>query len=221
MSEPTTVGPRRWLLVAAACLAIAAVAFAVGRFSAFGAGSAPRTPSTDSADAGFARDMQVHHAQAVDMAMQIYRKTSDDELRMLSYDIATTQGAQKGEMFDWLVSWGLPQNGGALMSWMTGADHGGHGMPATPASEADMRTAMGMATDAELIALAAATGRFADCQFLALMIRHHEGAIPMADAVIAGGSQPRVLQVAAAMKTGQLAEIDGMRSMQSRLGCAR
>ncbi|KAA9108486.1 DUF305 domain-containing protein [Microbacterium rhizomatis] len=201
-----------------ACLAIAAVAFAIGRFTAFGAGT-PATPASDSADAGFARDMQVHHAQAVDMAMQIYRKTDDDELRTLSYDIATAQSAQKGEMYDWLVSWGLPQSGGPLMSWMSDADHAGHGSAASPTSDADLRAAMGMATDAELTALAQATGTPADCLFLDLMIRHHEGAIPMADAVLARGSQPRVLEVAAAMKAGQLAEIDAMHSIQARLGC--
>lgn len=201
-----------------ACVAIAAVAFAIGRFTAFGAGT-PATPSTDSADAGFARDMQVHHAQAVDMAMQIYRKTADDELRTLSYDIATAQSTQKGEMYDWLVSWGLPQSGGALMSWMTGADHAGHDAAASPASDADLRAAMGMATDAELAALADAQGDEANCLFLSLMIRHHDGAIPMADAVLERGTQARVKEVAASMKSGQLAEIDAMRAIQSRLAC--
>ena len=49
-------------------------------------------------DAGFARDMQMHHAQAVDMAMTIYAETDDDELRALAYDIATGQSSQRGEM---------------------------------------------------------------------------------------------------------------------------
>ncbi|WP_375385680.1 DUF305 domain-containing protein [uncultured Microbacterium sp.] len=215
----TTPRRRRWPLVLIACIAIAAVAFAIGRFTAFGAG-APATLASDSADAGFARDMQVHHAQAVDMAMQIYRKTTDDQLRTLSYDIATSQAAQKGEMFGWLVAWGLPQNGGALMSWMTDADHPGHGSAATPTSDAELRAEMGIATDAKLAELARATGATADCLFLGLMIRHHEGAIPMADAVLARGAEARVREVAAAMKAGQLAEIDAMRFLQSRLRCA-
>ena len=41
----------------------------------------------------------------------------------------------------------------------------------------------------------------------------------MADAVIELGSEPRVLDVAASMKAGQTAEIDAMKSMQTRLGC--
>ena len=51
------------------------------------------------------------------------------------------------------------------------------------------------------------------------MIRHHEGAIPMAAAVIELGSEPRVLEVAGSIKAGQTAEIDAMKSMQARLGC--
>ena len=63
-------------------------------------------------------------------------------------------------------------------------------------TDEEARAAMGMASDAELAALAAATGQEADCLFLELMIRHHEGAIPMADAILELGSEPRVLQVA-------------------------
>ena len=81
-------------------------------------------------------------------------------------------------------------------------------------------TAMGMASADELAALAEATGTEADCLFLELMIRHHEGAIPMADAVIELGSVPRVLAVAESIKAGQTAEIDAMESVQARLGCA-
>ena len=69
-ATPTRSAPR-WLLVTLAVVAAAAVAFAIGRFTAFGATATPQTPGTYSADAGFARDMQLHHAQAVDMAMEI------------------------------------------------------------------------------------------------------------------------------------------------------
>ncbi|GAA2009367.1 DUF305 domain-containing protein [Microbacterium ulmi] len=210
---------RRWPLVVLAVLAAAAVAFAIGRFSTFGSGAS----GPNDADAGFARDMQVHHAQAVEMAMELYRKTGDDELRTLAYDIATAQSAQKGEMFDWLVQWGLPQSGAPLMSWMTdaGSGHAGHtGADGGPATDADLRVAMGMATDAELADLRAAVGRDADCLFLELMIRHHEGAIPMAEAVVGLGSVPRVRAVAEGMIANQTAEIDAMTSAQERLGCA-
>ena len=219
---PAASAPRRWVIIVLACLAIGGLAFAIGRFSTFGASSVAAAPSTDSAEAGFARDMQVHHGQAVEMAMQIYRTTDDTELRTLAYDIATGQSAQRGEMFDWLVQWGLPQAGAPLMSWMADADsaHGEHAAASgEPLDEAELRAMMGMATDAELGQLRDTTGGEADCLFLALMIRHHQGAIPMAEAVIEQATEPRVLTVATSIRNGQTAEIDAMKSMQARLGC--
>ncbi|WJL96307.1 DUF305 domain-containing protein [Microbacterium sp. ET2] len=212
----------RWALIALVALGIAALAFAIGRFSMFGAASAVAAPGTTSAEAGFARDMQVHHAQAIEMAMEIYRKTEDDEVRTLAYDIATGQSGQRGEMYGWLVSWGLPQSGGPLMGWMAGTDHahGGHGGADDEAlTTAELEAEMGMATAAELDALRSATGTRADCDFLGLMIRHHQGAIPMSEAVIELGSEPRVLAVAQSIIETQEAEIDRMTSMQQRLGC--
>jgi uncharacterized protein (DUF305 family) len=219
---PAASAPPRWLLIVLACLAIGGLAFAIGRFSTFGASTS--TPSTDSAEAGFSRDMQVHHAQAIAMAMEIYRKTEDEELRVLSYDIATGQAGQRGEMFDWLVQWGLPQAGGPMMAWMSSSDEShGHGgaEPGAELTDDEAREAMGMATDADLSALADASGQEADCLFLELMIRHHEGAVPMAAAVIELGSEPRVLRVAESIRAGQTAEIEAMQAMQERLGCGR
>jgi uncharacterized protein (DUF305 family) len=210
-----------WWVVLLVGLAVAAVAFSIGRFSTFGiAGS---TPGEGSADAGFARDMQVHHAQAIDMAMTIYEKTDDGDLRTLAYDIATGQSTQKGEMFGWLVSWGLPQYSDQPMAWMSAAGdgaHSGHGGTAGEAmTDEEMREQMGMASEEELTELRAATGREADCLFLSLMIRHHEGAIPMTEAVIELGTDERVKTVAGNMKKGQTFEIQAMTSMQQRLGC--
>lgn len=210
-------------MVALVLLGIAALAFAVGRFSTFGAQSTITAPGTASPEAGFSRDMQVHHAQAVEMAMEIYRKTDDEQLRVLSYDIATGQAGQRGEMYDWLVKWGLSQTGGPMMQWMD-ASEAGHAHGATAGGEAmtdeEARVAMGMASAAEIAALQDASGQEADCLFLALMIRHHEGAIPMAEALLELGSDPRALQVAQSIKDGQSAEIAAMQSMQARLGCS-
>ena len=215
-------GARRWVVVALGILLVAALAFAIGRFSTFGASATASTPRTDSAEAGFARDMQVHHAQAIQLAMDIYRKTGDSELRVLAYDIATGQSGQRGEMFDWLVQWRLPQAGKPMMAWMTESDagHGDHGgASSTPMTDEEAREAMGMASAGEITALEDATGKEADCMFLGLMVRHHQGAIPMAEAVIELGSEPRVLEVAESMKAGQTAEIEAIKSMQTRLVC--
>jgi uncharacterized protein (DUF305 family) len=52
-----------------------------------------RPPGDDSAEAGFARDMMVHHAQAVEMAEIVRDKTESDDVRILASDIALTQQA--------------------------------------------------------------------------------------------------------------------------------
>ena len=107
------------------------------------------------------------------------------------------------------------------MSWMSGSEAGhGHGGTADePMTDDEAHAAMGMASADELTALQDATGQEADCLFLELMIRHHEGAIPMAEALIELGTDPRALQVAESIEAGQTAEIDAMQSMQARLGC--
>lgn len=215
-----TATRRPWWVIALALLGVAGLAFAIGRFSMFG-NSGPLPPGETSAEVGFSRDMQVHHAQAVEMAMEIYRKTEDPEVRVLSYDIATGQSAQRGEMFDWLVQWGVPQGGGDMMTWMSADAGHDHGVPAgsAPLGQNEVMELMGMASGAQLEQLRAAEGQEADCLFLDLMIRHHEGALPMADALLELGSDPRALQLAATIRSGQSAELDAMASIQQRLGC--
>jgi uncharacterized protein (DUF305 family) len=209
-----------WWAVLLVAVGVAALAFAIGRFSTFGT-AAPTLPSSGSPEAGFARDMQVHHGQAIEMAMDIYRTTANEDVRVLAYDIATTQSGQKGEFYDWLVKWNLPQAGAPLMSWMTDAESGHRHAATTGAAltDAELMAQMGMATDAEIAGMRAETGTAADCTFLSLMIRHHEGAIPMAEALVRLGSEPRALQVARGVIATQSAEIDLMTSLQQKLAC--
>ncbi|MDQ7991069.1 MAG: DUF305 domain-containing protein [Propionicimonas sp.] len=208
-----------WVAVAIIGILALGGAFLLGRFAVPGSDSP--APLSSSADAGFARDMQLHHAQAVEMAMDIYPRTTDPEVRALAYDIATGQSAQRGQMYQWLVDWGLPQAGGPIMAWMDGSNaHAGHGTGTALTTE-QAYAAMGMASRAELDALREATGTTADCQFLDLMTRHHQGAIEMVDAVLELGAQPDVLHVAQSMSETQNAEIDAMASIQDRVGCSQ
>lgn len=207
--------PRPWAVIALAIVLVGGLAFALGRFSTFGAAA-----GANAADVGFARDMQVHHAQAVEMAMIEYRATRDEELRLISYDIATAQAQQSGQMFGWIVDWGLPQRGSdPLMAWMADGEHGHGGSEAAPATEDELRAAMGMASDDELADLREADGAAQDCLFVELMIRHHAGAIEMVDAIARLGSDPTVLRTAEDMAESQEREIQSLRSVQARLGC--
>src|SRR5262245_47064647 len=65
-------------------------------------GSRRATPRDDSAEAGFARDMATHHAQAVDMSFVVRDKSIDHDLRTLASDIIVTQSTQRGMFMGWL-----------------------------------------------------------------------------------------------------------------------
>jgi hypothetical protein len=78
-----------------------------------------RPPGDGSPEAGFARDMMVHHAQAVQMAKIVRFKTESEEIRILATDIALAQQAQIGMMRGRLDVWGLLASGTEpAMSWM-------------------------------------------------------------------------------------------------------
>ena len=95
---------------------VAVVAFSVGRLSTL----ADAPPTDTSAEAGFARDMQVHHQQGVELAMIVRDESDDPDVRLLAYDIATTQAQQSGQLYGWLRGWGLSQAGTEpSMTWMT------------------------------------------------------------------------------------------------------
>ncbi|MFD1715393.1 DUF305 domain-containing protein [Amnibacterium flavum] len=201
----------RWsLLIAVAIAAIVAggIGFAGGRASTL----VTPTPTTTSAAAGFARDMQVHHNQGVELAMLEYLRTDDPDVRTLSYDIATTQAQQSGQMYGWLTQWGLPQFSAApAMSWM-GDEHGGHS--SAPGESGVMP---GMASEESIDELTAATGVEADRIFLTLMIAHHKGAVEMADGALERTDDPSVRALATTISKSQAAEITLMQSMLDAL----
>ncbi|WP_338676301.1 DUF305 domain-containing protein [Streptomyces sp. SCSIO 30461] len=144
-------------------------------------------PGKDSPEAGFARDMAVHHQQAVEMSFIVRDRTDDEDVRRLAYDIANTQANQRGMLFGWLDLWGLPkvEAGAEPMAWMKSMDfmeHGGHDAHAgRQAGDGGNGALMpGMATQAELDQLAEAEGRQAEILYLQLMTDHHKGGVAMA-----------------------------------------
>lgn len=173
------------------------------------------TPSDDSAEAGFARDMQVHHAQAVEMALIIREKSPDQAMRSVAYDIATGQGQQMGQMYAWLEMWGLSKvSTNEPMTWMKGMDHskmsGSAGMPMRLLPDGRMP---GMASEADLERLRQQRGTPAEVLFLRLMIAHHEAGVMMAEAAMQATDEPVVLRLATSIRAAQASEIKTMRGM--------
>jgi uncharacterized protein (DUF305 family) len=166
------VKPRRtgWIAGSAAAVLVAAGAIT---YAVAGDDGGAGTPSAGSADAGFARDMSVHHQQAVEMSYIVRDRTEDEEVRRLAYDIAQTQANQRGMMIGWLDLWGLPKvSSDPPMTWMGMGD-----MPS--AGEGSLMP--GMATDAQMKKLAGLSGRQAEVYYLQLMTEHHKGGVHMAE----------------------------------------
>ncbi|MGL5931033.1 MAG: DUF305 domain-containing protein [Dermatophilaceae bacterium] len=187
-------------------IVVAAIALLVGAL--IGTGTtilAGRAPSDTSVDAGFARDMQTHHAQAVEMALLVRDRSEDEQLRTVAYDILTSQQQQMGQMYGWLVQWGLPQTASEPpMAWMRRA---GHDMSGMVSADRDTATMPGMATAEQLDQLEAADGIAAERLFLELMIAHHRGGVEMADAAGTSAETSEVRTLATAISKAQEAEI--------------
>ncbi|MFE7261426.1 DUF305 domain-containing protein [Streptomyces sp. NPDC057592] len=193
--------------------------------------AAPRTPAADSADAGFARDMAVHHQQAVEMSFIVRDRTKDEEVRRLAYDIANTQANQRGMLLGWLDLWELPKtSAGQPMAWMA-AGHEGHSMNGMDDTDGMTGTGTGyrahdgslmpgMATRTELDRLRKASDRTAEVQYLRLMTEHHEGGVDMARGCAKLCTVKAEKRLAGGMVEAQQSELDEMAGMLTARGSA-
>lgn len=208
----TEARPRRALLVAAAVVAVS-VALAGGlALGAWLTGDPP--PEEGSVDVGFARDMRDHHAQAVEMSFLVREGSDDPDVSQLALDIMLTQQQQVGQMYAWLEDWDLPQAGTERMAWMSGASgHEGHDM-----SEGMSGLMPGMATNAEMQTLEAATGEEAERVFLQLMIPHHEAGVDMADYAIEHAETDQVQRLAESISVAQQAELTVLNDLLDERG---
>ena len=200
------------LLALVAIVVVGAVAFSVGRLSTL----QNPTPTTDSAEAGFARDMQSQHNQGVELAFIIRDLTDDPDVRLLAYDIATTQAGQSGRMSGWLDAWGLPAGSSEPeMTWMTRPtlEGEGHNHGSGDDAHAAGEPMPGLATPEQIAELKTLTGVAAERMFLELMIAHHHGAIEMAEAVLDRSTNTTVRTFATGVVKAQESEIDLMESM--------
>jgi uncharacterized protein (DUF305 family) len=164
-------------------------------------------PGDGSVEAGFARDMTTHHAQAVEMGLIGFQRGEDPDVRTIGADIATSQQGDIGTMQTWLRSWGLDPTGSQpRMSWMPGG------------TEMVKNGLMpGMATPEEMDKLRAAQGRELDILFLELMIKHHLGGIHMVDGVLKVSDEADVVRTAQTMKNTQQTELVNLQNTLKRI----
>ncbi|SOC52551.1 DUF305 domain-containing protein [Ornithinimicrobium cerasi] len=205
--EPALSTRERWRTFGAPALAaVTVVALCLGVLLGWLA-FAPRHPGDSSAEAGFARDMSEHHAQAVQMSVLVMQRTEDEDVRRLATDVVNNQEFERGVMASWLGQWELPRaREGERMAWMEGHDHAAEDLPPGVPMP-------GMASPSEIQQLTDASDQEAEVLYLQLMTSHHLGGVDMAQAVLDQASDPDVLALAGRMAGAQTGEVALMRDM--------
>ncbi|MFC7449522.1 DUF305 domain-containing protein [Rhodococcus daqingensis] len=235
---------QRTALAVLGLIAAVAIGFAIGFLASLPLrDDAAATPGAGSVDVGFAQDMTVHHNQAVEMSAIAIANATDPMVRDLAYDILTTQQNQIGQMTGWLSLWDQPLlRTGDYMTWMGSDGHGhgaeghgsggqgatgegdaGHDMGAmtSAAAQPESTGAMpGMASSEDLAALRQARGPAADVLYLQLMLRHHQGGLPMMEYGAQHAEVPAVQMLAQTMVDTQQSEADRIITMLSEKGAA-
>ena len=192
---------QRWLVPA--LLALLLLGLVAGLLLGRGmTAGAPATPN--SVDLGFARDMAAHHAQAVEMSEIVHRRSADPAVNYLAFDVMSTQQGQIGIMTGWLDLWREPHSSAEpAMRWMGHVQEGP--LP-------------GMATDEEVQGLNTLPVPQMTEQYLRLMIRHHRGAVPMAEYAAENAGTTDVATLAGNMVAGQESEIGLMQDLLVQRG---
>ncbi|MGW0685859.1 DUF305 domain-containing protein [Streptomyces sp. NPDC002754] len=146
----------------------------------------------NSADVTYAQMMIPHHEQALKMTRLAPKQAESEQVKGLAERITAAQGPEIETMRGWLQKYGRDT-----------APEGHHAHDAMP----------GMATEAQLKKLKAASGKAFDELFLKLMITHHQGAVTMATEVKSGGNNVQVEEMADDVIAQQTSEIERMRDM--------
>ncbi len=153
----------------------------------------PAGATFNAADVTFAQQMIPHHEQAVEMATVALANTTNPQILALATSIKGAQQPEIATMTAWLTTWGQPQPGSSM------DDMG-----------------MGMMSAADMTSLGAANGSNFDTMFLDMMIRHHTGAIDMAQKVQKDGKSPEVKALAGGIIEAQRTEITTMKGLAGK-----
>jgi uncharacterized protein (DUF305 family) len=161
-----------------------------------GGTAAAENSAFNDADVLFAQSMIPHHEQAVEMADIALDPSvgAGPEVLDLATRIKAGQDPEIAQMTGWLEAWGQP----VQMDMSEGHD---------------MSSMEGMMSAEEMDSLGAMTGPEFDRMWMEMMIRHHEGAIAMAQTVKSAGSNPDVLTLADAVIAAQQGEIAEMQAL--------
>lgn len=163
------------------------------------ASGTPASGPHNDADVAFATGMIPHHEQAIDMADMALDKVSNSKLLALATNIKAAQGPEITQMSGWLVGWGQPVRTGSMSHDMPGMDDSG------------------MMSSAEMSQLEATSGAAFDRLWVQLMIKHHQGAVQMAETELASGQNLDAQALAQSIVTTQSAEIAELNALLAQL----
>ena len=163
----------------------------------------PASGPQNDADVMFAQGMVPHHQQAVEMSdLMLAKADADPRVLTLARQIKAAQGPQITQMTGWLEGWGFEVQ--PMDDDMDHAGHAGSGMD-------------GMMSDEDMKKLGAASGADASRRYLEGMMKHHEGAVAMAQTEISDGENPDAIELAEAILTSQQEEITVMKNLLTQL----
>ncbi|MGV9709327.1 DUF305 domain-containing protein [Gordonia sp. NPDC003424] len=157
------------------------------------------TAAHNQADTMFLTMMIPHHRQAIEMADMVPARTDNAAVRDLATRIKAAQQPEIDQMTAQLQAWGVTMPGMA-----DGHGMSGHGMGGAMA---------GMMSDDEMTAIRNARGATFDRLWLEGMIRHHEGAVDMAETELAQGRDNATRDLATRIRDAQQAEIAEMQKL--------
>jgi len=151
--------------------------------------SIPESADFNDADVMFAQMMIPHHEQAIEMSDIALDPNTGASAAViaLATQIKGAQDPEISQMKNLLTTWGMPMEMGSM-------DH---------SSMMD-----GMLTPEEMDTLGQLKGAEFDKAWAKGMIAHHEGAIAMANDVLANGKNSEILALANAVVSGQSTEIE-------------
>ena len=156
--------------------------------------SIPESADFNDADVMFAQMMIPHHEQAIEMSdIALDPNTgASAAIIALATQIKGAQDPEISQMKNLLTTWGMPTEMGSM-------DH---------SSMMD-----GMLSLEEMNTLGQLKGAEFDKAWAKGMIAHHEGAIAMANDVLANGKNSEILALANAVVSGQSTEIETLKPL--------
>jgi len=186
--------------IAIAILALAATVSACGSHAGPHSSTSEYSVTSDpfggfnDVDVMFAQGMIPHHQQAVEMADMALAGSAyaSTEVKDLAQRIKNAQAPEIATMKGWLTEWNMPLE----MSGMGGMSH-----------------MTGVMSDEEMASLMNLTYAEFDKMWLELMIKHHQGALDMANSVKSSGTNSAALMLADQIIGGQTSEIAEMQML--------